>query len=261
MPALPRRHRPPVARGGRPHPRPRHDAHQSREGLRIARRQGGALGALQLQPAEPPAVRRAVRHQPVPLRDPDQQPGDDRRPGQLAGGGSALPRGGDQGRAGRALRRGGGPRPDPLELPQQGMGADRHPRHPGPRAGAGGHARAGRRRRGDRDPGRPRPVAAPGRAVRHAPLRGRRTPRPLGDRRAGEVRRPRAELPQRPRPDLPPRGRRDHRGRMPVDLQRPVRDRGRAAGPQGPGRRPGVRSPLFRRTPACDPMAPPARWS
>ena len=31
------------------------------------------------------ALRRALRDQPVPLRDPDQQPGDDRRPDGLAG--------------------------------------------------------------------------------------------------------------------------------------------------------------------------------
>ena len=79
---------------------------------------------------------------------------------------------GDQAGAGRALRGGGGPGADPLELPEQGMGADRHPRHPGPRAGAGGHARAGRRRRGDRDPGRARPVAAPGERYGTPPVPG-----------------------------------------------------------------------------------------
>jgi hypothetical protein len=52
-----------------------------------------------------------------------------------------------------------GPGTDPLELPEQGMDPDRHPRHPGPRASARRHARAGRRGRGDRDPGGPRPVA------------------------------------------------------------------------------------------------------
>ena len=78
--------------------------------------------------------------------------------------GSAIKAGAD-----RALRGGGGPGADPLELPQQGMGADRHPRHPGPRAGAGGDARAGGRGRGDRDPGGARPVAPSGRTLRDAP--------------------------------------------------------------------------------------------
>ena len=72
---------------------------------------------------------------------------------------------------------GRGPGADPLELPQQGVGADRHPRHPGPRADPRGHPRAGRRRRGDRHPGGARPVAAPGRrgsARRGAAADGRR---------------------------------------------------------------------------------------
>ena len=84
------------------------------------------------------------------------------------------------------------------------------------------------------------------------------TPRCAGDGRrdrwailgAGQVRRPRAELPQRPRPDLPPRGRRHDRGRARVDLQRPVRHRGRPAGAQGPGERLGDRPALRGRRPA-----------
>ena len=53
-------------------------------------------------------------------------PGDDRRPGRFAGGGSALAWRGDQGRAGRAVQGGRRPGADPLELSQQGVGADRH---------------------------------------------------------------------------------------------------------------------------------------
>ena len=85
LPPLPGRDRPAAARGGRPHARPGHDADQPREGLGLARGQGDPLGAVQLQPAQPAALRRALRDQPVPLRDPDQQPGDDRRPDRFAG--------------------------------------------------------------------------------------------------------------------------------------------------------------------------------
>ena len=84
---------------------------------------------------------------------------------------------GDQGRAGRALPGGRGPGADPAELPEQGMGADRHPRHPRPRADPRRDPRAGRRRRGDRRPGRPRPVATAGprgTASPAAPRDGRR---------------------------------------------------------------------------------------
>ncbi len=129
-------------------------------------------------------------------------------------------------RADRALHRSRGPGSDPLELPQQGVDPHRHPRHPGPRARARGHARAGRRRRGNRRPGRPRPMAASSRAPRQPPGRRSGPQRPLGDRRPGQVRRPRAELSQRPRPDLPPRGRRSD-GRLearPVGHQRAIRD-------------------------------------
>ncbi len=90
---------------------------------------------------------------------------------------------GDQGRAGRAVQGGRGPGADPLELPQQGVGADRHPRHPGPRADPRGDPRAGRRGRGDRDPGGSRPVESARGAVRHAALRRHRPARPLGDPR------------------------------------------------------------------------------
>ena len=72
-----------------PHARPGHDADQPGEGLGFAGGQGDPLGAVQLQSAQPAALRRAVRDQPVPFRDPDQQPGHDRRPGRFAGGRSA----------------------------------------------------------------------------------------------------------------------------------------------------------------------------
>ena len=113
---------------------------------------------------------------------------------------------GDQGRAGRAVQGGRGPGADPLELPQQGVGSHRHPRHPGPRAGARGDERACRPGRGDRHPGRPRPVGPPRREVRNAGVLCHRQARPLGDPRAGQVRRPGAFLPQRPRSDLRARG-------------------------------------------------------
>ena len=50
------------------HARPRHDPDEPREGLGVAGRQGDPLGAVQLQPAQPAALRRAVCDQPVPLR-------------------------------------------------------------------------------------------------------------------------------------------------------------------------------------------------
>ena len=105
----------------------------------------------------PPTLRLYVElcaTQPVPLRDPDQQPGHDRRPDGLPGRRSPAAGRGDQGRAGRALPGGRGPRADPAQLPEQGVGADRHPRHPRPRADPRRDPRAGRRRRGDRRPGR-----------------------------------------------------------------------------------------------------------
>ena len=213
VPALLRGDRPEAAPGRRPDARPRHDADEPGEGLGLAGGQGHPLGALQLQPADPPALRRALRLEPVPLRDPHQQPGDDRRPDGLAGRRPPAALLGDPRRAGRALQGGRGPGPDPAQLPEQGMGADRDARHPRPRAGPRRDPRAGRRRRGDRRPGRPRPVPAPGRPIRHATPPGRRRALAVGDRRAGEVRRARAELPQRPGPDLPPRvRRRDARG-------------------------------------------------
>ena len=164
--------------------RPRHDADEPGEGLGLAGGQGHPLGALQLQPADPPALRRALRLQPVPLRDPHQQPGDDRRPDGLAGRRPPAARRGDPRRAGRALQGGRGPGPDPAQLPEQGMGADRDARHPRPRAGPRRDPRAGRRRRGDRRPGRPRPVPAPGRPIRHATPPGRR-PSARGGRSSG----------------------------------------------------------------------------
>ena len=57
---------------------------------------------------------------------------------------------GDQGRAGRAVQGGRRPGADPPELPEQGMGPDRHPRHPRPRADPRRDPRAGRRGRGGR---------------------------------------------------------------------------------------------------------------
>ena len=130
LPPLPRRDRPPAAPGRRPGARPRHGPDQPGEGLGLARRQGDALGAVQLQPAHAPALRRALLDQPVPLRDPDQQPGDDRRPDGLAGRRPLAAGRGDPGRAGRALPGGRGPGADPPELPEQGVGPDRDPRHP-----------------------------------------------------------------------------------------------------------------------------------
>ena len=109
VPALPRGDRPAAAPGRRPDARPRHDADEPGEGLGLAGGQGDPLGAVQLQPADPPALRRALRLEPVPLRDPDQQPGDDRRPDGLAGRRPPAALLGDPGRAGRALPGGRGP--------------------------------------------------------------------------------------------------------------------------------------------------------
>ena len=110
------------------------------------------------------------------------------------------------------------------------------------------------------DPGGPRPVATA--ASRFGTPRC--CDRPPRDRwailGAGQVRRPRAELPQRPGPGLPPRGRRDDRGRSGVDLQRAVRDRGRAAGAQGAGGG-WPRARCTRLTPGSGRTAPPGRWS
>ena len=169
---------------------------------------------------------------------------------------------GDQGRAGRALRGGGGPGADPLELPQQGMGADRHPRHPGPRAGPRGHARAGRRRRGDRDPGRARPVAAPGRAVRHAPTAPTTAVATAG-RSSALGKFGGRELNYHSDLDLIFLHEADGMtvGRAGVDLQRPVRHRGRPAGAQGAGERLGDGPALRGRRPAPARTAPPGRWS
>ena len=52
---------------------------EPRAGDGVARRQGGAVGAVQLQPAQPEAVRRSVCDEPVLVRHPDQQSGHDRR--------------------------------------------------------------------------------------------------------------------------------------------------------------------------------------
>ncbi len=89
-----RRSRPQLLAGDRRHGRPRLDAGEPRPGERLAGRQGRALGTVQLQPAQPAAVRRALRLQPAPLGHPDQQPGHDRRPdGQPGAGQAARPRG------------------------------------------------------------------------------------------------------------------------------------------------------------------------
>ena len=78
-----------------------------------------------------------------------------------------------------------------------------------------------------------------------------RPARPLGDPGPGQIRRPRAQLPQRPRPGLPARGRRLHHGRYrELDLQRAIRHRGRPAALEGPGQRVGDRSALRGRRPA-----------
>ncbi len=95
----------------------------------------------------------------------------------------------------------------------------------------------------------------------HPAMRRRRPARPLGDRRPGQVRRPRAELSQRPRPDLPARGRRPDRRRVRLDLQRSVRrPRSSSACSRrwGAARRP-ARS--TRSTPGSGRTAPPAPWS
>ena len=105
---------------------------------------------------------------------------------------------GDPGGTGRALPGGRGPGADPPELPEQGVGPDRDPRHPPPRADPRRHPRARRRRRGDRRAGRQRPVAAEGHAVRPASTPGRRQAGAMGDHRPGQARRSRAELSQRP---------------------------------------------------------------
>ena len=62
-----------VAGGHRRHGRPRFHAGEPRPGERLAGRQGRALGAVQLQSAQPAAVRRAVRLQPVPVGHSHQQ--------------------------------------------------------------------------------------------------------------------------------------------------------------------------------------------
>ena len=65
--------------------RPGHGPGQPGKGDRLARGQGGAVGAVQLQPAEPEALRRSVRLEPVPVGDPHQQPRHDRRAARQPG--------------------------------------------------------------------------------------------------------------------------------------------------------------------------------
>ena len=225
-------------------------------------RQGDPLGAVQLQPAEPAAVRRACATSQFLSEILINNPGmiDDLMDSLVV----------DRPSPGSAIKEELAELcegaedlvSDHLELPEQGMGPDRYPRHPRPGAGPRRDPRAGGRRRGDPDR---RWRTTSGTGVRRDTGRPRRRPagasRPLGDPRAGKVRRPRAELPQRPGPGLPPRGRRDDRGRADVDPERPVRDRGRPAGAQGAGERLDRPARSTRSTPGSGLTAPPARWS
>ena len=208
------------------------------------------------------ALRRALRDQPVPLRDPDQQPGDDRRPDGFAGRRPAP--------AGAAIK---------AELAELCRGAeDLAPILSSFRNKE--WVRIGTRDILGREPIRDvtreladvaeaiviqvaqRPVGPPGRAVRHAPARRRRPARSLGDRRPGQVRRPRAELSQRPRPDLPPRGRRPRprAGTQSVSNEQFVTEvvqrvlKALAERLDRPAR-------STRSTPGSGPTAPRARWS
>ncbi len=90
LPALSGRHRPAVAEGDRRHARSRLDARQPEQGQRFARRQGSAVGAVQLQSADAAAVRRAVLVQPVSVGHSDQQSGHDRRADGQPGAGQAA---------------------------------------------------------------------------------------------------------------------------------------------------------------------------
>ena len=77
-----------IGRGGRS----RLGAGEPRQGERLAGRQGRALGAVQLQSAQPAAVRRTLRLQPLPVGHPHQQPRHDRRPDGQPGAGQAAQR-------------------------------------------------------------------------------------------------------------------------------------------------------------------------
>ncbi len=79
LPPLPGQHRPRPAPRRRRDARPRHGPRQPGKGDQLARRQDGALGAVQLQPAEPETLRRSVRLEPIPLRIAGQQSWHDRR--------------------------------------------------------------------------------------------------------------------------------------------------------------------------------------
>ena len=68
-----------VVAGDRRHARPRSNAREPEQSERFARRQRGALGAVQLQSAVAAFVCRAVRVEPVFVEHSDQQPGHDRR--------------------------------------------------------------------------------------------------------------------------------------------------------------------------------------
>ena len=121
-----------AARPSPPRPTPTSTLVNLEQGQRLAGRQGGAVGTVQLQSALDAAVRRAVLVQPVPVGHSDQQPGHDRRADGQPGARTSCRRCESAAQhAGRAGPRRRGPGADPAQLQEHAAVARRRARHPG----------------------------------------------------------------------------------------------------------------------------------
>ncbi len=167
---------PRLLRGHRRHARPRLDAGEPQPGERLAGRQGGAVGAVQLQPASLDLYVTLCAACPYLAGILTSNPGmiDELMDSLVLDKLPTLEL--LEGVAGRAVPRGGGPRADPAQLQERPAPARRRARHPG-QGRRRGHARGpvGHRRGLPRHDRRAR-VRHAGREVRRADHRPPDTP-------------------------------------------------------------------------------------